>query len=405
VRRLRILTTVLASLAVACSSTNGGRTQRTTASTAPVDAPPTSPAPTTQPPSSVPAGGDLARAAVGLATVATGLKSPVALAWRTGDSRIYVAEQAGRVRIVDTNGRVMPTTVLSIPVSNGNEQGLLGLTFSPDGSLLYINYTDPGGDTHVDEYVMRGDVADAGTRRELLFVEDPYPNHNGGEVIFGPDGMLYVSLGDGGSQNDPRNNGQNLGTLFAKIWRINPRPAGNAPYSVPADNPFAGRAGARPETWMWGLRNAWRFSFDRATRDLWIGDVGQNLYEEIDLARSGEKGINFGWSARDGFHAFKGTRPSDARDPLLETKHSDGNCAIIGGYVYRGRAIPAFRGAYVFGDSCNPRLTAVVERDGKVAMRRDLRPTVSSLTTFGEDPDGELYAVARGGTVYRFVNG
>jgi glucose/arabinose dehydrogenase len=343
---------------------------------------------------------------VRLESVASGLVSPVALAWRAGDARMYVAEQGGHVRTVDTNGRILATPVLSIDVSHGNEQGLLGLDFSRDGTKLYVDYTDPSGDTHVVEYTMRGNRADTATRRELIFQEDPFPNHNGGQVTIGPDDMLYITLGDSGSAGDPHNNAQSLKTLFGKIMRINPRPSGSSPYTVPGDNPFAGRGGGvRAEIWMYGLRNPWRFSWDRATGDVWIGDVGQNKYEEIDYAPEGQNGVNWGWRAREGLHPFKGPRPAGVRDPLLETTHADGNCAIVGGFVYRGRAIPALDGVYVFGDDCNPKITGVVQRAGRVVQTRDLGVTVDALTSFGEDPRGELYAIARGGTVYRFAAG
>ncbi len=316
---------------------------------------------------------------------------------------MYVAEQGGRVRIVGTDGRVVAAPVLSIDVSHGNEQGLLGLTFSRDGKKLYIDYTDPAGDTHVVEYTMRDDVADTATRRELISQQDPFPNHNGGQVTIGPDNMLYITLGDSGSAGDPNNNGQNLATLFGTIMRINPRPSGAAPYTVPADNPFVGRGGGvRTEIWMYGLRNPWRFSWDRDNGDVWIGDVGQNKYEEIDYAPSGTDGVNWGWSLREGFHEFKGAQPAGTRDPLLETDHPD-NCAIVGGYVYRGRAVPALKGVYLFGDNCNPSITGVVQRAGRVAQQRDLNLTVDSLTSFGEDPQGEVYAIARDGTISRFA--
>jgi glucose/arabinose dehydrogenase len=344
---------------------------------------------------------------VRLESVASGLKSPVALAWRNGDARMYVAEQGGRVRIVGTNGRALATPVLSIDVSDGNEQGLLGLDFSRDGTKLYVDYTDPQGDSHIVEYTMRGDVADTATRRQLIFQQDPFPNHNGGQVTIGPDNMLYITMGDSGSAGDPNNNAQNLSTLFGKIWRINPRPSGSSPYTVPADNPFVGRGGGvRTENWMYGLRNPWRFSWDRANGDVWIGDVGQNKYEEIDYVPAAQAaGGNWGWSPREGFHEFKGPRPTGARDPLVETSHDDGNCAIIGGYVYRGTASPSLNGIYVFGDSCRAPLVGVVQRGGRVVDQRDLNVKVPDLTTFGEDPQGEVYAVARGGTVYRLTAG
>jgi glucose/arabinose dehydrogenase len=394
-------------LAGACSSGSATKT------TSPVPLPPTSPAPTTSttarrgPSSTRPAPTpNLASVRVTLAPVVSGLASPIALAWRTHDTHMFVAEQRGRVRIVDANGHLSPTPVLTVgPLSSGNEEGLLGITFSPDGSKLYVDYTDPANNTHVDEYAMRGEQAVASTRRRILVQQQPNSNHKGGEVITGPDGMLYIGLGDGGSEDDPNHVGQNLGTLLSKILRINPAASAGAAYSVPADNPFVGRAGVRPETWMWGLRNPWRFSFDRKTGDLWIGDVGQDAYEEVDFAPAGAKGINWGWSAREGFHAFRGSTPTGARDPLLETRHSDGTCAIVGGYVYRGRAIPALDGVYVFGDDCRPNLVGVVADQGRVVAQRDLGPTVSALTTFGEDANGELYAVARGGTVFRLTPG
>lgn len=341
-----------------------------------------------------------------LATVVTGLDSPIALAWRVHDTHMFVAEQPGRVRLVDAAGHLSRRPVLTVgPLSNGNEEGLLGITFSAAGTKLYVDYTDPQNNTHVDEYTMSGETAVASSRRQLLVVPQPFANHKGGEVVTGPDGMLYIGLGDGGREDDPQHNGQNLGILLSKILRIDPAASGSAPYSVPADNPFIGRSGVRPETWMWGLRNPWRFSFDRTTGDLWIGDVGQDKYEEIDFAPEGQKGINWGWSAREGMHAYRGSTPSDARDPLLEMKHSDGNCAVVGGYVYRGRAIPSLDGVYMFGDDCRPNLVGVVASNGRVVAQRDLGPTVPELTTFGEDTAGEIYAVARAGTVYRIEAG
>jgi glucose/arabinose dehydrogenase len=390
----------------ACSSSSKATSDRSTIA-------PTSPAPATTPTSArasastattAPASSDLARVNVKLAPVVSGLDSPVAVAWRAHDTHMFVAEQSGRVRIVDAAGHLSPTPVFTVgPLSHGNEEGLLGITFSRDGSKLYVDYTDPKDDTHVDEYRMRGETVVPSSRRQLLVVPQPYSNHKGGEVLIGPDGMLYIGLGDGGGEGDPNHNGQNLGTLLSKILRINPAATGGAAYTVPADNPFVGRAGARPETWMWGLRNPWRFSFDRATGALWIGDVGQNEYEEIDYAPAGETGINWGWSAREGFHAFRGAASGATRDPLLETKHSDGTCAIVGGYVYRGTSIKALDGVYVFGDDCRPNLVGVVASGGKVVARRDLGPTVSQLTSFGEDNAGEIYAIGREGTVYRVV--
>ncbi|HET9730127.1 MAG TPA: PQQ-dependent sugar dehydrogenase, partial [Acidimicrobiia bacterium] len=312
----------------------------------------------------------------------------MAIAFRANDARMYVAEQGGRVRIV-ANGSVVTTPVLTLAVSHGDEQGLLGIAFSPDGSKLYTDITDPNGNTHVDEWTMHGDVADPKSRRELLYQPQPYPNHNGGEVLIGPDGMLYIGFGDGGSGGDPQNRAQNLGTWLGKILRINPNRDGASPYSVPADNPFVGRAGARHEIWMYGLRNPWRFSFDRATGATWIGDVGQDLYEEVDYAPPHTSGINWGWSAREGFHPYNSVTAPGARNPVLETTHHAGNCAIVGGYVYRGTAIAGLAGTYIFGDDCNPALMGVIANNGTLVRERALGLQVQSLTTFGEDQHGE----------------
>ena len=255
-------------------------------------------------------------------TVATGLSKPTDIAWRHGDTRMYVTEQTGTVRIVAANGTPVATPVLTVPVSGGNEQGMLGLTFSADGTKLYVDYTDPAGNIHVDEYTMNGDVADTTTKRQLLLqAHTQFANHNGGEITFGPDGMLYIGIGDGGSGGDPNGNGQNLNTWLAKILRINPNQNGANPYSVPSNNPFVGQSGKLPEIWMYGLRNPWRFSFDRSTGDMWIGDVGQDLYEEIDTAAQGQSGINWGWNLREGLHPYNGgaeppgAQRSDRRAP------------------------------------------------------------------------------------------
>jgi glucose/arabinose dehydrogenase len=345
---------------------------------------------------------DLAAANITLTEVANGLTSPVAIAWRAGDDRIYVVEQPGAIRIVD-EGAVLPTPVFEVDVSNANEQGLLGLAFSPDGALMYVDYTAPDGDTHVEEYTMNGDVADVATRRELMVVDQPYRNHNGGQVTIGPDGMLYIGLGDGGSGGDPHGNGQSRSTLLGKILRIDPTPSAGAAYSVPADNPFVGEADVRTEIWMYGLRNPWRFSFDRANGDVWIGDVGQDAREEIDFVpAAGAAGVNWGWNALEGTRDFApGDAPTDARLPIFELTHDDGNCSVTGGYVYRGQAIPALHGAYVFADYCAGDLIALVQHDGALAEQALLDAQIDEVTSFAEDPNGELYVLSREGSLFR----
>jgi glucose/arabinose dehydrogenase len=330
------------------------------------------------------------------------------MAVRHGDATLYVAERTGRVRAI-RNGQVDPNPVvdMSTLTKAGGEQGLLGMAFSPDGKFLYLDYTDVKGDSHVDEYTVAADGSvDPSTRRQVLFQSQPYPNHNGGSLVFGPDGYLYIGFGDGGSEGDPQRRGLDLSTWLGKLLRIDPRPNGDQPYTVPADNPFVGRSGVKPEIWAYGLRNPWRFSFDSATGDLWIGDVGQNTLEEVDegpAADGGGKGLNYGWSAFEGTDRYnKDQSPAGTVGPVYEYQHSGnpGGCAIAGGYVYRGQKIPALQGAYLFGDYCVAGIrafpTGVANPTATV-----LASTPDALDSFGEGPDGELYAFSLNGGVYR----
>jgi glucose/arabinose dehydrogenase len=341
------------------------------------------------------------RAQVRLVQVAE-LQQPVAMAVRPGDRALYVAEQTGAVRAL-RDGRVDPTPVVDISdqVTAGGEQGLLGLAFSPDGRFLYLNFTDTDGNSRIVELTMRGREADPGSLRLVLQVDQPYANHNGGQLAFGPDRLLYIAFGDGGSGGDPHGNGQSLETLLGKILRIDPRPDGGRPYQVPPDNPFVGRAGARPEIWSYGLRNPWRFTFDPATGDMWIGDVGQNAWEEVDHEPAGSGGRNYGWNRLEGRHAFEGERPAGAVDPVIEYARQGSACTVIGGSVYWGRRIPGLRGAYLYGDYCAGWVRAARVRGGRVAEQRDLGLSVPNLTSFGVDPAGELYAMSLAGGVYR----
>src|SRR4051794_38698696 len=318
------------------------------------------------------AAGDLSSASVTLAPVATGLSSPVALAWRHGDTRMYVAEQGGTIRIVDPDTGAIVGTALTLSGTGApGERGLLGLAFSSDGAKLYVDHTDTSGTIHVEEYTMAGDVATVASLRTLLTIPHPNTNHNGGQVVTGPDGDLYIGTGDGGGGGDPDGNGQNLGVLLGKILRIDPAPSASLPYTIPADNPFVGQPGIRGEIWMYGLRNPWRFTFDRATGDLWIADVGQGLYEEVDRAAAGVGGTNWGWNLREGFHSYAGAQPPDGKDPLVEESHADGWCAVIGGFVYRGSAIAGLGGAYVYADLCRSELSTVVQRGGAVTAQAE----------------------------------
>jgi glucose/arabinose dehydrogenase len=336
----------------------------------------------------------------------------VTLTARPRSRTLYFAEQRGVVWALRGKTRsAQPVIDLSDRVSqDGGERGLLGLTFSPDGTQLFVHYSDTEGNTQVDRYTMRGGRADPSTRASILQVEQPQPNHNGGELVFGPDGHLYLGLGDGGGFGDagaghaPGGNGQSLGTLLGKILRIDPTPSAGKAYTVPPDNPFVSTAGARPEIWAYGLRNPWRFSFDTATGDLWIGDVGQNAYEEIDVApraSGGGKGVNYGWNVREALHGYRDGNAPGAVDPVYELSHDSGNCSITGGYVYRGTKIPALRGGYLFADYCGGQLRAITVENGKVAQERELPARAQTITSFGQDAAGELYVLSDGGGVYR----
>jgi glucose/arabinose dehydrogenase len=391
-------------LLAACSGGDGDQQAAPTTTTPTTTAPPTTEggAGSTTTFGAAASSAQFRRARVRLVQVAE-LQQPVAMAVRPGDRAVYVAEQTGAVRALRA-GKVDPTPVvdLSDQVTAGGEQGLLGLAFSPDGRFLYLNFTDTDGDSRVVELTMRGGRADPGSLRLLLRVEDPFANHNGGQLAFGPDRLLYIAFGDGGGGGDPEGNGQSLGTLLGKILRIDPRPAGGRPYRVPSGNPFVGRGGgARPEIWAYGLRNPWRFSFDPASGDLWIGDVGQNAWEEVDREPARSGGRNYGWNRREGLHAFEGERPAGAVDPVIEYGREGGACTVIGGSVYWGRRIPGLRGAYLYGDFCAGWVRAARVRGGRVAEQRDLGLSVPNLTSFGVDPAGELYAMSLAGPVYR----
>jgi len=350
-------------------------------------------------------------ASVKLTKVGT-FSSPDYVAQPPGERRrLFVLEQGGRIRVV-RDGRVLRTPFLDISsqVVSGGEQGLLGLAFAPDyarSGRFYVDYTDRNGDTRIVEY-RRGsspDRANPRSARQLLFQDQPESNHNGGQLAFGPDGLLYIGLGDGGGGDDqhgPIGNGQNLDTLLGKILRIDPRPSGGRPFGIPADNPFVGRRGAKPAIYAWGLRNPWRFSFDRATGDLTIGDVGQDHVEEVDFRAKGTgRGANFGW------RAWEGTRREDPSlpvrgdvKPVLQYTHDHG-CSVTGGYVIRDPRLRALAGRYVYGDFCAGRLfTAKLRQDG-ASGRRALGLHVASLSSFGEDGGGRVYVVSLDGPVYR----
>jgi glucose/arabinose dehydrogenase len=329
--------------------------------------------------------------------------------------RIFVVEQAGRIMVV-RGGRKLPQPFLDIRslVLSGGEQGLLSVAFPPDyarSGLFYVYYTEKSGTESIWEYHRATeDRADPSGARLVLRMEDPEPNHNGGLMIFGPDGLMYVGTGDGGGGNDQhgtRGNAQSLGSLLGKILRIDPRRSGGRPYRVPSSNPFVGRAGARGEIYAYGLRNPWRFSFDRATGDLSIGDVGQDQVEEIDFVRKDTgRGANFGWRPWEGRRRNFDEPAPGAIFPVITHTHSAGYCSITGGYVVRDRGVPGLYGRYVYGDLCNPRLrVATLRAGGRVQSRTLSVPPVQGVSSFGEDDLGRVYVTSIDGPVYRFAAG
>ena len=348
---------------------------------------------------------------VHLEPVASGLAFPVDLTAPPGDSRLFVAEKGGRIRIIK-DGVLLGTPFLDIHglVSGGGEQGLLGLAFHPQYATtgrFVVDYTDASGDTRIAVYHVSADpdVADPASGAVMLTVSQPYSNHNGGQVRFGPDGYLYIALGDGGSGGDPQNRGQDRTDLLGSMLRIDVD--NGSPYNIPASNPYSGSTTFRRELWNYGLRNPWRFSFDRLTGDLYIADVGQDAREEIDVAPAGSPGgQNYGW------HVMEGTSCYNARScsqggltlPVIDYTHADG-CSVTGGYVYRGQAIPALQGTYFYSDYCNGWIRSFRYSGGRVTGARswpELDPH-GNVTSFGEDASGELYVLVGAGTAYRIV--
>jgi glucose/arabinose dehydrogenase len=346
--------------------------------------------------------------------VASGLNFPLYLTAPDGDPRLFIVEKGGTIRIVN-DGALLPNPFLDISgrVSTGSEQGLLGLAFHPqyatNGRFL-VHYTDAAGETQVSGFRVSGDpdVADAATEVSILQADQPFPNHNGGQLLFGPDGHLYVMLGDGGSAGDPGGRGQSLADLLGSLLRIDPLDEGG--YAVPPDNPFVGTAGARPEVWSYGLRNPWRATFDPATGDLYIADVGQGRWEEVDVSTSADgagRGLNFGWKLMEGPDCFvQSCDRGGLQLPVLAYGHGDG-CSITGGFVYRGAAIPALQWHYFYSDFCSGWVRSFrLENGGAVDQFQwsALAPG-GNVPSFGRDAAGELYVMSTAGVVLKIVPG
>jgi len=355
-----------------------------------------------------------------------GLERPVWVgAPPSAKGKIWVMEQAGTIWIVDLNsGKRSTKPFLEITdrvTRKSNEQGLLGLAFAPDfekSGKFYVNYNEKGGDTRIVRFVTRnGATTDASKGETVYKFKQPFGNHNGGWLDFGPDGYLYIATGDGGAANDPKNLAQDLTSPLGKLLRLDV--SGSKGYQVPADNAFNGKKGALPEIHAIGLRNPWRCSFDRETGDFWIGDVGQNHWEEINFIENGKfGGLNFGWRLREGeiktpFKSIGGDRPDANHEPIYVYKHGSGpseGLSVTGGFVYRGAKIAGLKGRYVFADYQNPRIWSFVQKNGKATDFTDhtseLQPKggrINLISSFGEDADGELYLADHSGTVYRIV--
>lgn len=327
------------------------------------------------------------------------LYEPTAMAVRPGDANLYVAQKGGRVYAV-RNGRARVVVDIRHEVTNKGEQGLLGLTFTPDGRRMIVYFVDLNEDTRVRSYAFNGRIAPHGGK-SLLFVDHPDTIfHYGGNLAFGPDGYLYISLGDGGFPGDTPNNAQSLDRLLGKILRVEVSPDGTL--GIPPDNPFVGQEGALPEIWAYGLRNPWRFSFDGKTGDLWIADVGMTLREEIDVERGGSKGgRNYGWNRIEGTNAVRPPVPADLVPPTYEYEHHDGVCAVIGGYIYRGFRMPGLEGSYLFADICRGRIEALKLNRWEVLGHRTLKPYLEQMASFGQDAKGELYVLSLTKGVFR----
>jgi glucose/arabinose dehydrogenase len=343
-----------------------------------------------------------------LELIASGFSSPLELK-HAGDDRLFVAERGGQIKILNPNGSVNPTPFLNISsiITSGGERGLLGLAFHPDyanNGHFYVYYINLSGNTQISRFTVSSDpdVADPASELQMLSFNQPFTNHNGGHLAFGPDGMLYIASGDGGSGGDPQNNSQNLTNLLGKLLRLDVDAA--APY-IPADNPFISNSAALDEIWAYGLRNPWKFSFDPDTDDLWIADVGQNAWEEINREASTAAGLNYGWRCYEGNAPYNTTGcppQNELTFPLAVYANTgfSGRCSVTGGYVYRGTEYPAIQGLYFFADLCSDEI-GTVNPNGTLTFHGALG--AFDITSFGVDVDENLYVVAfgGGGSVYK----
>jgi len=349
---------------------------------------------------------------VHLIAVAGSYNNPLYVTAPPGDTaRLFVVEQAGTIRVVQ-HGQLLATPFMDITgrVGSGGERGLLSMAFHPNygtNGFFYVNYTDLNGDTHVERFTVSAadsNSADTASHKLIIFIKQPYPNHNGGLVMFGPDGMLYIGMGDGGSGGDPQNRAQNPDSLLGKLLRLDVD--GGDPYAIPNGNPYKNGGGA-PEIWALGLRNPWRFAFDPPRGLLYIADVGEVTWEEVDVEPASQAGLNYGWRIMEGAHCSNPNPCNFAglTFPRVEYSHADG-CAVMGGFVYRGALSPALVGEYFYSDLCSGWLRSFTFANNTVATRTLWTPDIglSSPHSFGQDARGEIYVVDGGaGTVYRIA--
>lgn len=343
---------------------------------------------------------------------ADGFTQPIYITHAGDDTgRLFIVEKTGRIWIIKDNQRLDTPylDISNIVDSTKNERGLLSLVFHPNYSsngFFFVYYTDLNGDTVTARYQVSDDsnIADPNSQVIIFQIEQPYANHNGGHLAFGPDGYLYISTGDGGSGGDPQGNGQDRLSFLGKILRLNVD--GQLPYEIPPDNPLIALSSARGENWAYGLRNPWRYSFDRVTGDMFIADVGQNIWEEINLLPAGTPGGNFGWNLFEGNHVFEGSE--NQREglifPILEYQHGGGNCSVTGGYVYRGTQLPEWYGVYIFGDYCTGVIWGALPNPEGLWQAQQLYDLPVSLSSFGEDQNGELYLTALEGSIYKLTS-
>ena len=333
------------------------------------------------------------------------VEQAIALAFHPTNGTVLLAQRTGLV-IDFTNGRIGRTQIdLGDDFSMVGESGLLSITYDPAAEHLYVSYINADNDTRIVAYPVDEDgFPDARAGQVILALDQPDIIHNGGHIEFGPDGYLYVALGDGGPANDPEDRAQRLSSLFGKILRIDPQPGSEPAYLIPDDNPFVAVDGAAGEVWAYGLRNPWKFSFDRATGDFYAGDVGQYVVEEINYVDAGVAGANFGWARLEG-PIQRGATPPDHVAPLSFYNHDDGRCAIVAGIVYRGTAIPDLRGAFIYGDYCDGQVRAMTQIDGEIVATRTLGIITGQLTGFAQDLGGELYVFNLAGETLKIVPG